>query len=82
VPLSRQQLVNRHLLLRLLLVGSSKSVPLGLNSLLSPLSGSLGLCTLGVHLFLEDSLTLLFGLGLVDLLHCQSHTSQPSSEHM
>jgi hypothetical protein len=30
-------------------------------------TGSLGLRTLGVHLFLEDSLTLLLGLGLVDL---------------
>jgi hypothetical protein len=37
------------------------------DSLLSALAGSLGLGTLGVHLLLEDTLTGLLGLGLVDL---------------
>lgn len=44
-----------------------KSLPLGRDTLLPPLAGSLGLGTLGVHLLLEDPLTLLLGLGLVDL---------------
>jgi hypothetical protein len=37
------------------------------DTLLPSLSCSLGLRTLGVHLVLEDSLTSLLGLGLVDL---------------
>ena len=55
------------LLLRLQIIRASESVPLRVHTLLSPLAGSLGLCTLGVHLFLQDALTLLLGLGLVDL---------------
>jgi hypothetical protein len=39
------------------------------DTLLSPLTGGLGLSTLGVHLILENLLTLLLGLGLVDLYH-------------
>jgi hypothetical protein len=35
---------------------------------LSSFAGSLGLGTLGVHFFLEGTLTLLLGLGLVDLI--------------
>ena len=52
---------------RWLLLLAGKSVPLGGNTLLSPLAGSLGLCALGVHLCLELLLTGLLGLGLVDL---------------
>jgi hypothetical protein len=57
------------LLLRLdfLLGLTSQSISLGLNAFLSPLTGSLGLRALGVHLLLENPLTLLFGLGFVDL---------------
>ena len=40
---------------------------LGNHSLLLSLTGSLGLRTLGIHLLLQDSLTRLLGLGLVDL---------------
>jgi hypothetical protein len=40
---------------------------LGLNTLLSSLASSLGLRSLGVHFFLESTLTLLLSLGLVDL---------------
>jgi hypothetical protein len=56
-------------LLFLLLLGevSEKLVALLLDPLLSPLAGSLGLGTLGIHLLLEDALTGLLGLGLVDL---------------
>jgi len=42
-------------------------VPLLLDTLLSPLARRLRLRTLGVHLLLEDTLTRLLGLGLVDL---------------
>ena len=42
-------------------------LPLGLLALQSPLAGSLGLSTLGVHLVLENLLTRLLSLGLVDL---------------
>lgn len=44
-----------------------QSISLGLNTLLSSLAGSLGLGTFGVHLISESALTLLLGLGLVDL---------------
>ena len=57
-----------HLLFGLLLISASKSVSLGLDSLLSPLPGSLGLRTLGIHLLLQDPLTLLLSLGFVNLL--------------
>jgi len=55
------------LLLLFGLLLTSKSVSLGLDSLLSSLTGSLGLRTLGVHFFLEDSLTLFLGLGFVNM---------------
>jgi hypothetical protein len=42
-------------------------LPLRRHTLLSPLACSLGLRTLGIHLFFEDTLTLLLSLGLVDL---------------
>jgi len=50
---------------------SHKSVALLLEPVLSPLAGSLGLGALGVHLLLEDTLTGLLGLGLVDLYQCE-----------
>jgi hypothetical protein len=52
----------------LFLVALQNLLSLGLNTLLSPLAGSLGLCALGVHLLLEQTLTLLLGLGLVNLV--------------
>jgi hypothetical protein len=60
---------SKDLLLRLdfLLNLTGQSISLGLDTLLSSLACSLGLRTLGVHLLLENSLTLLLGLGLVDL---------------
>lgn len=48
---------------------TDKSVSLGEDTLLSSFASSLGLGTLGVHFFLEGTLTLLLGLGLVDLIH-------------
>jgi len=54
-------------LLLLLLVVRSKSQPLLGDTLLSPLAGGLGLCTLGVHLLLDDSLASGLSLSLVDL---------------
>jgi hypothetical protein len=51
----------------LILILSGEGVALLLHTLLSPLTGSLGLRTLGVHLRLEFLLTRLLGLGLVDL---------------
>jgi hypothetical protein len=57
-----------HLCLGLLfLLVALQYLSLGLHTLLSPLTGSLGLSTLGVHLVLENLLTRLLGLGLVDL---------------
>src|SRR3984957_15394227 len=44
-----------------------QGISLGLNTLLSSFAGSLGLGTFGVHLLPENALTLLLGLGLVDL---------------
>ena len=52
----------------LLLVLAGQREPLLLHTLLSPLPRGLGLRTLGVHLFLDNPLTLLLGLSLVDLL--------------
>jgi len=46
---------------------TGQSVSLGLDTFLSPLTGSLGLGTFGIHFFLEDSLTLLLGLRLVNM---------------
>lgn len=54
-------------LVLLLLVVRSKSQPLLGDTLLSPLAGGLGLCTLGVHLLLDNSLTGGLSLGLVNL---------------
>ena len=51
----------------LLLEIAHQSISLRRHSLLLPLAGSLGLRTLGIHLLLEQSLTLLLGLGTVDL---------------
>jgi len=48
------------------------SSSLGNNSLLLSLTGSLSLRTLGVHLLLDDSLTRLLSLGLVDVLNQRS----------
>lgn len=48
-------------------VVAGKRVPLRVHALLSPLAGGLRLRTLGVHLLLQLLLTLLLGLGLVDL---------------
>ena len=50
-----------------LLRSALKLLPLRLLALQSPLTGGLGLSTLGVHLVLENLLTRLLGLGLVDL---------------
>lgn len=63
--LSHNQVHPADLLLGFLL--TSQSISLGEDTLLSSLTGSLGLGTLSVHLLLEDTLTLLLGLGLVDL---------------
>lgn len=53
---------------RWLLVLAGKGIPLGSDTLLSPLAGSLGLRALGVHVRLDLLLTSLLGLGLVDLI--------------
>jgi hypothetical protein len=50
---------------------------LGNHSLLLSFTGSLGLRTLGIHLLLQDSLTRLLSLGLVNL----STSSAPDTEH-
>ena len=55
------------LLLGLVLVIACQSIAFGLDSLLSSLTGGLGLRTFRIHLLLQDSLTLFLGLGLVDL---------------
>ena len=39
---------------------------------MSPLARCLGLVALGLHFLLQDTLTLLLGLGLVDLQRCVS----------
>lgn len=76
--LSHNQVHPTNLLLGFLL--TSQSISLGEDTLLSSLTGSLGLGTLSVHLLLEDTLTLLLGLGLVDLFsECQYICSQPGS---
>lgn len=51
----------------LLLTLTHQGIPLGSDSLLLALAGSLGLGALGVHLLLEGSLTGLLSLGTVDL---------------
>ena len=55
--------------MRNLLLGlADQSVALGIDALLAALAQSLVLGTLGIHLLLEDTLTLALGLGLLDLL--------------
>ena len=51
----------------LLLDVRHEGIPLGHDALLSSLAGSLGLGTFGIHLLLEDTLTVFLSLGLVDL---------------
>jgi len=64
----QQLLAHFSLLLGLnLLHLAGQSVSLGLDTFLSSLTGSLGLGTFGVHFILEDALTLLLGLSLVDM---------------
>lgn len=53
----------------LLLLLAGQSVTLGLDTLLSSLTEGLVLGTLGVHLFLEQALTLSLSLGLLDVLN-------------
>lgn len=47
----------------------SQGISLALYSLLSSLTGCLGLRAFGIHLIFQDSLTLFFGFGLVNLVH-------------
>ena len=54
------------LLLRLLIL-AQRLVPLSRDAFLSPLTCSLGLVSLGLHLLLQNALTLLLSLGFVDL---------------
>ena len=54
-------------LLRILLHLAGQRIPLCLDTLLSPLARCLGLVALGLHFLLQNTLTLLLGLGLVDL---------------
>ena len=78
LPLFMQQICSSCHLLRLLLLCllqlARQSISLGLDPLLSSLASSLSLGTFGVHLLLENALTLFLGLGLVNLQHtpCQS----------
>ena len=58
----------RLLLLLLLRLHSGKLGTLCRDPLLPPLTCSLGLGALGVHLVLDDAGTLCFGFGLVDLV--------------
>lgn len=51
----------------LLLDTTHHGFPLGDNSLLLTLTGSLGLCTLSIHLLLDGALAGLLSLGAVDL---------------
>lgn len=53
----------------LLLGLADQSVALGLETLLTPLTESLVLGTLGIHLLLEDTLTVTLSLGLLDVLN-------------
>jgi len=63
------QCVCKSLLLLALLLLTSQGVSLGLDSFLSPLTGCLGLCTFGIHFFLEDPLTVLLRLSLVNVVN-------------
>lgn len=51
-----------------LLILTSQSVSLGLDTFLSSFTGGLGLGTFGVHLVFEDTFTLFLGFGFVDLV--------------
>lgn len=62
-----------HLLCLGLLFVTELRLLLGNHSLLFSLTGSLGLRTLGIHLLLQDSLTRLLSLGLVDLSKSSAH---------
>lgn len=56
-------------LLLLIFALPHESISLRCDALLSPLAGSLGPGSFGIHLLLEDTLTMFLGLGLVDLQH-------------
>jgi len=58
-----------HLLCFSLLLVTEHSIPLGHNSLLLSLTGSLRFRTFGIHLLLQDSLTCLLSLGSVDVFN-------------
>jgi len=66
VPLMLPSQMNQNLRRSLLFLSELSSL-LRNNSLDLSLTGSLSLCTLGVHLLLDDTLTSLLSLGLVDL---------------
>ena len=66
-PTSTLRSSQKLLLLPLLLHLTSQRISLCLDTLLSPLARCLGLVALGLHFFLQDTLTLLLSLGLVDL---------------
>jgi len=63
---------NRPDLLGFLLQIAHHGTPLGRRPLHLSLASRLGLGTLGIHLLLEQSLTLLLGLGSVDVFHQRS----------
>lgn len=67
VVLSKHLDDHRLLCLGLFFIVTNQSLLLVLLTFLSPLTGSLGLRTSAVHLLLEESCTLLLGLGLVNL---------------
>ena len=56
------------LLLCLQVVRTRQRIPFLHHALLSPLTRSLSLVALGLHFLLQDTLTLLLGFGLVNLL--------------
>lgn len=61
----------------LLLGLADQSVALGLETLLTPLTESLVFGTLGIHLLLEDTLTVTLSLGLLDLFRNMSVFRSP-----
>ncbi len=65
-------LLLRLLRLLLLLVTSKRCISLLLDTLHLPVAGCLGLVALGLHLLFQDTLTLLLGLGLVNLVRQES----------
>ena len=66
-PCMTHHALNPSLLLLRLLVFTQRLCPLGRNTFLSPLTSSLGLVAFGLHFLLQDTLTLLLGLGFVNL---------------